>query len=187
MKFSYLILVLFLLITVFFAYNQLTTKINKPITNSNATEVANKMKIVSGAFKNNQTIPTKYTCDGENVSPPLSFSDVSGNTKALALIMDDPDAPGGTWTHWTLWDIDPRTTKVEEKSIPKVAIEGTTSFGKSGYGGPCPPSGRHRYFFTLYALDQELDLKAETKVEDLQTAMQGHILATSQLIGLYSR
>ncbi|GAG65703.1 unnamed protein product, partial [marine sediment metagenome] len=105
--------------------------------------------------------------------------------KSLVLIVDDPDAPAKTWVHWTVWNIDPKTTEILENSIPQDAVEGVTDFGTSGYGGPCPPSGTHRYFFKLYALDTTLDLSSSATVEDIQEAMEGHILDSVELIGLY--
>jgi Raf kinase inhibitor-like YbhB/YbcL family protein len=144
------------------------------------------MKIISSAFENNSKIPAKYTCDGENVNPPLSFSDIPSNAKSLALIMDDPDAPSGTWVHWIVFNINPKITSVEEGTIPAESKEGITSFGKKGYGGACPPNGTHRYFFKLYALDAVLNLTNPDKTT-LEKEMQGHILDKAELIGLYSR
>lgn len=144
------------------------------------------MKITSPAFQNNTKMPSKYTCDGEEINPPLSFADIPANAKSLVLIMDDPDAPSGTWVHWILFNINPKITSVEEGSIPSESKEGITSFGKTGYGGPCPPPGTHRYFFKLYALDATLNLTNPDKA-DLEKAMQGHILDSAELIGLYSR
>jgi len=145
------------------------------------------MKISSPAFGQNGTIPKKYTCDGENVNPPLSISQVPPSTQSLVLIMDDPDAPGRTFVHWTLWNIDPKITEIPENEVPEGARQGLTDFGTSGYGGPCPPSGIHRYFFKLYALDSKLELPSNAKKADLEQAMKGHILAQAELIGLYSR
>lgn len=145
------------------------------------------MQIASPAFQNNQSVPEKYTCDGDNVSPPLVFSEVPKEAKALVLINDDPDAPAGTWVHWTLWNIPLQTEKIEENSVPQEATEGVTSFGKPGYGGPCPPSGTHRYFFKLYALDTTLDLDSSSDVKKLEAALQGHVLQQAELVGLYSR
>lgn len=145
------------------------------------------MKIESSAFGNNQSIPSKYTCDGENISPPLKISGVPEGTKSLVLISDDPDAPMGTWVHWTVWNIDPQTQEIAENSLPPGAVEGETSFGKPGYGGPCPPSGTHRYFFKLYALDTSLDFDSSAKVKDIEQAMQGHVLDSAELVGLYKR
>lgn len=145
------------------------------------------MKITSSAFIHNTKIPSKYTCDGEDVNPPLEFSDVPENAKSLALIVDDPDAPMGTWVHWVLFNIPPDCRKIEENSIPKGAVEGINDFRKNNYGGPCPPSGTHRYFFKHYALDCVIDLKGTVTKKDLEKAMDGHIIAKAELIGLYSR
>jgi len=145
------------------------------------------MHITSSAFAHKEPIPSKYTCDGEDVSPPLVFADVPNDAKSLVLINDDPDAPRGTWVHWTMWNIDPTVREVPENTVPPASVEGTTSFGKPGYGGPCPPSGTHRYFFKLYALDTLLDLAPETDAATLEKAMDGHILAQAELIGLYQR
>ena len=158
------------------------------------------MQITSSVFLHNAAIPSKYTCDGVNVSPPLEISGVPEEAKSLALIMDDPDAPQGTWVHWTVWNITSYTKEIPENGIPNLApwdpnspaiplpaVEGVTSFGKPGYGGPCPHSGTHRYFFKLYALDITIDLPPSAKKEDAERAMEGHILASAELVGLYSR
>ncbi len=143
------------------------------------------MKITSSAFENNGNIPSKYTCDGEGINPPLNFSDIPASTQSLALIVDDPDAPSGTFVHWTVWNIDPKSTGIEENSIPSGAVQGMTSYGKEGYGVPCPPSGVHRYFFKLYALDAKLYLPS-VRADSLEKAMIGHTLAQAEIIGLYS-
>ena len=145
------------------------------------------MLIASAAFERNSSIPKKYTCDGENVNPPLTFSGVPENAKSLALIMDDPDAPRGTWVHWTMWNIDPSTINITVDSVPAGAVEGTTSSGKSVYGGPCPPSGTHHYYFKLYALDTILDLNKSSEKQELESAIEGHVLGQAELVGLYSR
>lgn len=145
------------------------------------------MNLISPAFSHNSSMPAKYTCDGENISPALEFGEVSEETRSLVLIMDDPDAPGGSWLHWTLWNISPATLMIEDGAVPEGAVEGTTSFGKTGYGGPCPPSGEHRYVFHAYALDGELSLGAGANREELESAMAGHIIAQAELIGLYRR
>ncbi|OGY46278.1 MAG: phosphatidylethanolamine-binding protein [Candidatus Buchananbacteria bacterium RIFCSPHIGHO2_01_FULL_46_12] len=145
------------------------------------------MKLVSSVFKNNGLIPPKYTCDGDDISPPLEISEVPAQAKSLALICDDPDAPAGNWIHWVIWNIDPETTEIMENSAPAKGIEGITSFGKAGWGGPCPPGGTHRYIFYLYALDTVLDLSKKTDAAGLKTAMAGQILAQLELTGLYSR
>ncbi len=140
------------------------------------------MQITSPAFQNEGDIPAKYTCKGEGINPPLQFSSVPQGTVSLVLVVDDPDAPSGTWTHWTLWNIDPSVSEIAENSIPKGAVEGTTSAGTKGYHGPCPPSGTHRYFFKLYALDTKLQLDSNAKVEDLSNTIQDHILAQAELM-----
>jgi len=144
------------------------------------------MKITSSAFENNQLIPSKYTCDGENINPPLLISDVPTEAQSLVLIMDDPDAPMGTWVHWTLFNIDSKTIEIAEDSVPSGAIQGRTN-SANNYGGPCPPSGTHRYFFKLYALDTELDLTAEADKAQIEQVMQNHIIDQAELIGRYSR
>lgn len=145
------------------------------------------MKITSPAFKNQELIPAKYTCDGENINPPLEISDIPPGAQSLALIMDDPDAPLRTWVHWLVWNINPEIKKISENSVPQGSVEGKTSFGKPGYGGPCPPSGTHRYFFKAYALDTLLDIVPNAGKAGLEKAMEGHILAKGELVGMYSR
>lgn len=157
------------------------------IQKTESGEVIEEMNITSTEFKDQGMIPAKYTCDGENINPPLTFMGIPSEAKSLVLIVDDPDAPGGTWLHWTVWNIDPASSGIEEGSTPSGSIEGVTDFGKPGYGGPCPPSGTHRYFFKLYALDINLDLDASASMEDLISAMEGHVLQDSELIGLYER
>ena len=141
------------------------------------------MVITSTAFENRGFIPSKYTCDGANVSPPLVIGDIPEGTQSLVLVVDDPDAIG-TWDHWIVWDI-PVRNKIEENSIP--GTEGMNSSNKHSYGGPCPPSGTHRYFFKIYALDLKLSLKPNLRKKDVENAMKGHILATGQLMGKYKR
>jgi Raf kinase inhibitor-like YbhB/YbcL family protein len=145
-----------------------------------------KMKITSSAFQQGGNIPSKFTCDGANTSPPLQISDVPSEAKGLVLIVDDPDAPSGLFTHWTAWNISPQTSTVAEGSTPK-GVQGTNDFGKSGYGGPCPPSGMHRYYFKIFALDRELDLPAGARRGQLDAAMKGHVIAQGELMGRYSR
>ncbi len=145
------------------------------------------MKITSPAFSQNSPVPAKYTCDGDNISPPLQFSEVSPEAKSLVLICDDPDAPGGTWVHWTAWNIDPKTSEIGEGKVPEGATQGLTDFGQVGYGGPCPPSGTHRYFFKLYALDVPLNITYQAKKEDIEKEIEGCILAQAELIGIYTK
>jgi Raf kinase inhibitor-like YbhB/YbcL family protein len=145
------------------------------------------MKISSPAFENNSKIPSKFTCDGENANPPLKIEDVPSGTKSLVLIVDDPDAPGGTFLHWLVWNIPPQTTLIEENSLPQGAVQGGNDFGKENYGGPCPPSGTHRYFFKLYALDKNLNLPKGSSLKEVEKEMEVHILDQAQLIGLYQK
>lgn len=145
------------------------------------------MKITSSVFQHNQNILSKFTCDGENVSPPLAFFDVPVSAKSLVLIVDDPDATIGTFTHWVVYNINPQAMEVLENSIPEGGIETKTDFGTSGYGGPCPMSGKHRYFFKLYALDTLLALSKNANKKMVEDAMKNHIIETAELIGLYSR
>jgi len=145
-----------------------------------------KMKVTSPAFQEGGNIPSKFTCDGTDTTPPLQISDVPAETKSLVMIVDDPDAPGGVFTHWLVWNMSPRTTTLAEGSTPKGA-QGTNDFGKSGYGAPCPPSGTHRYYFKIFALDRELDLPLGAKRRQLDTAMKGHVIAEGELMGRYSR
>ena len=144
------------------------------------------MNLSSPAFKNGGAIPIEYTCDGADVSPILSFSDVPENAKSLALILDDPDAPMGTWVHWLVWNVPPNVTgfsKGENITFP----QGKNDFGKLDYGGPCPPSGAHRYFFKLYALDTMLDLNKGSTRRQLESAMSEHVIEEVQLMGTYTR
>ena len=145
------------------------------------------MQIKSSAFENGGRVPPLYTCDGENINPPLDFTDIPKDARTLVLVMEDPDAPLGTWVHWLLWNIPPRAGGIREGGVPTGTTEGTTSFGAARYGGPCPQKGEHRYFFKLYALDLELELPEETKKESLEEAMVGHVLDKAELIGLYAR
>ena len=145
-----------------------------------------KMKITSSAFQQGGNIPSKFTCDGANTSPALQISGILAEAKTLVLIVDDPDAPSGLFTHWMAWNISPQTSTVAEGSTPK-GVHGTNDFGKSGYGGPCPPSGMHRYYFKIFALDRELDLPAGAKRGQLDAAMKGHVVAQGELMGRYAR
>jgi Raf kinase inhibitor-like YbhB/YbcL family protein len=145
-----------------------------------------KMKITSSAFQQGGNIPSKFTCDGGDTSPPLQIEGVPPAAKSLVLIVDDPDAPSGLFTHWLVWNISPEENTIAEGSNPK-GVQGTNDFGKSGYGGPCPPSGTHRYFFKIFALDRELDLSAGAKRKELGAKMTGHVIAQGELMGRYAR
>lgn len=145
------------------------------------------IQVTSTAFSEAGTIPKKHTCDGQDVSPQLSWSGVPEGTKSLALIMDDPDAPIGTFVHWVLYDI-PADVKELPEGVQGVGVQGVNDFRRSGYNGPCPPRGpAHRYYFKIYALDTTLGLKAGARKADVEKAMQGHILAWGQLMGKYGR
>ncbi|PYL81560.1 MAG: YbhB/YbcL family Raf kinase inhibitor-like protein [Verrucomicrobia bacterium] len=132
---------------------------------------ATSISITSPAFQGGGDIPAKFTCNGTNVSPGLQISGVPNEAKSLVLIVDDPDAPRGLFTHWIVWNIDPKTTQVAENSAPAGAVQGTSDFGKRNYGGPCPPSGTHRYFFKIFALDTKLDLKPSARRAELDAAI----------------
>lgn len=145
------------------------------------------LKLTSRAFSPGGKIPKKYTCDGSNTSPPLHIDNSPKSAKSVVLIVEDPDAPGGTWTHWVLWNINPKTTEISENSMPPDAIAGTNDFANTRYGGPCPPAGMHRYYFKVYAVDIIISLPSSSKKAAVEKAMAGHIVAKSSLIGTYSR
>lgn len=149
-------------------------------------------QIKSTAFEHGGNIPKKYTCDGADVSPPLSWTSPPEATKSLALICDDPDAPMGTWVHWVLFGLPPDTRELPEgvstqEVLPDGSKQGTTDFGRVGYGGPCPPSGTHRYYFKLYALNANPDLRPGLTKKELLKAIEKNILAQAELMGRYQR
>ena len=151
-----------------------------------------EMKVTSSAFEDGGMIPAKYTCDGADISPPLSWEGVPEGTMSIALISDDPDAPVGTWVHWVLFNLPGETRELPEnipaeETLANGAKQGTTDFGTVGYGGPCPPSGTHRYFFKVYALDTEIALESGADKSKLLKAMEGRILGQSELMGRYKR
>jgi Raf kinase inhibitor-like YbhB/YbcL family protein len=150
------------------------------------------MKLESSAFEANGLIPSQYTCDGANISPPLSWDAPPAETESLALIVDDPDAPVGIFVHWVAYDIPPETHQLPEGIAPQATLikggtQGKNDFGKLGYGGPCPPSGTHRYFFKLYALDRTLSLPPGATKAQLEAALNGHVLAAAELVGRYAK
>jgi len=147
---------------------------------------ASAISITSPSFQAGGDIPTKFTCNGTNVSPELQISSAPNEAKSVVLIVDDPDAPRGLFTHWIVWNIDPKTTRVAENSAPAAGVQGTNDFGKRNYGGPCPPSGMHRYFFKIFALDTKLELKPGARRAELDAAMRGHVLAQGELMARYS-
>lgn len=144
-----------------------------------------KLIITSPVFTNNNFIPEKYSCDGEDLNPPIFIDKVPAKTKSLALIIDDPDASSGSFVHWIIWNVDPKLTQIAEDSVP--GVEGLNSGGRKGYTGPCPPSGTHRYFFKVFAIDTMISLTANSKKGDLEKAVKGHVLAAGEIIGLYRR
>jgi Raf kinase inhibitor-like YbhB/YbcL family protein len=146
-----------------------------------------ELELTSAAFEEGEQIPAKYTCDGDELSPPLAWSSLPAGTRTLALIMHDPDAPSGDFAHWLAWNIDPEPGELPEGAA--APAEGSNGFGRPGYGGPCPPPGHgaHRYFFHLHALDAELGLEPGAAREHLQDAIEGHVLAEAKLIGIFQR
>jgi len=143
------------------------------------------MEITSAAFDHQTMIPKTYTCQGNDINPPLMISDIPDGTQSLSLIVDDPDAPMGTWVHWVVYNIPAATQKIQQDSVP--GLEAGNDFGQSSYGGPCPPSGTHRYFFKVYALDINFPAGSMESKKDLEAAMAGHILDKAELIGLYKK
>ena len=156
------------------------------------SEGGRKMQVASSAFTEGNMIPAKYTCDGQDISPPLEWKDVPAGTKTFALISDDPDAPSGNWVHWVAYNIPAGVTKLNEnvqreKEFANGMRQGSNDWPKIGYGGPCPPGGTHRYYFKLYALDAALDAKPGATKAQILSAMKGHVLAEAKLMGKYSR
>ncbi len=148
--------------------------------------------VTSSAFKNGEMIPLKYTADGRDISPPLKWKGDKAGVKSYVIVCDDPDAPGGTWVHWILYNIPPDINEIGEKTgntpeLPGNAVHGRNSWGKVEYGGPAPPSGTHRYFFTVYSIDVEIHLPSAPGIHELQEAMKGHVINEGQLMGLYRR
>lgn len=180
-------------VAVLFGIYLYTSPIESNVPNDiiNESNSMTELELVSSTFKHNGKIPSKYTCDGENINPPLAISGVEKKAKSLALIMDDPDIPKGineenVWDHWVVFNIPPDTTAVAENSEPS-GVQGVGTSGEVGYRGPCPPDREHRYIFMLYALDEELDLKEGATKQNVKDAMAGHILQKAELIGLYDR
>jgi Raf kinase inhibitor-like YbhB/YbcL family protein len=169
----------------------LLTKVEKKQENKkdnlSSIPISTVMKIESSAFSQNQAIPSKYTCDGADVIPPLRFSEIPSGAQSLALIVDDPDSPSGNFAHWVAWNIPADTKEILEGQVPAGAVQGKNDFGKTGYGGPCPGQGTHNYVFNLYALDARIDLPQGSSREELENAMVNHILSHAQTIGAYKR
>jgi len=154
-------------------------------TNETMGAEIKELAVTSSAFKNEENIPVKYTCEGDEVSPPINVEEIPEGTKSLVIIMEDPDAPNGTFTHWLLWNIDPGTAYLDDQSIETVS--GKNSAGETGYRGPCPPSGSHRYYFHVYALDNVLDLEEGAEKSELKLAMEPHIIGEGKLMGRYQK
>jgi Raf kinase inhibitor-like YbhB/YbcL family protein len=150
------------------------------------------LELESTAFAPGKSIPARYTCDGEDISPPLQWNDPPPGTQSLALIVDDPDAPAGAWVHWVLYNIPAKSRALQEDisadaELPDSSRHGKNSWGRLGYGGPCPPGGTHRYVFKLYALDTRLNLASGATKKQVLQAMRGHILAQAEMMGMYAR
>jgi len=150
-------------------------------------EVGVALELTSPEFEDGGKIPAKYTCDGENINPLLEIKDVPEDCVSLVLIVDDPDAPRGDWVHWMVWNLPPTTEVIGEGTLPDEAMEGYNDFGEMEYGGPCPPSGQHRYQFKLYALDIDLELDEDTSRVVIEKEIAGHILDETMLVGVYER
>jgi len=145
------------------------------------------LTISSPGFSHGEAIPARHTCDGDDTSPALIIGKAPQATQSLALVMDDPDAPMGDWVHWVVWNIPAQTREIPEHGLPPQASQGKNDWHRTGYGGPCPPAGTHRYFFRVYALDTTLHLGNSTTKDDLERAMQGHVLGKGELMGTYKR
>lgn len=145
------------------------------------------MRLNTSAFNDGGAIPKKYTRQGGNISPPLHLEEIPDRARSLALIVDDPDAPGGTFTHWLVYNIDPKTKEIRENSVPVIATQGRNDFGETEYDGPQPPSGEHRYFFKAIALDTVLGLPRGAKPQDVEKAIQGHVVDEAKIMGRYAK
>lgn len=162
-----------------------TVPVSTTVAPETTTSQENTLLITSPSFEQGADIPMVFSCDGNGISPELRVENLPDNTVTLALIMDDPDAPGGTWVHWVAFDFPP--TDVIPEGIPLLGIGGKNSWGTTGYGGPCPPSGTHRYFFKLFALDRPLELPEGSTIEEVLDALEGHVLDRAELMGRYTR
>lgn len=184
--FIVILLSLTLAALIFFAF---TGKLSDYFDNGRAADniSTSTMKISSDAFLNNGALPAKFTADGEKINPRLMIDGVPQAARSLMLVVDDPDAPSGTFTHWTVWNIDPAVAEIAENSVPAGAVQGITSDGEPGYVPPAPPSGTHRYYFKIYALDTKLDLRESAGISELMSAVKGHIVDKAELMGSYGR
>lgn len=187
-----LTIILFLIITsiifcIFLINYYQTISLKKSIEELKVIDNSSSMIISSPVFLNGSQIPDNYGCHGQDINPPLIFSEVPQDAKSLVLLVDDPDAPLGDWVHWLIFNIDPQTKSIAENSVPSGAVIGLNSFGDKNYGGPCPPLGTHRYEFKLYALDTVLNLSSSAEKADIISNINGHIIAQAILTGTYSR
>ncbi len=183
-KLVILLVVILLIVSSLFIFLGLKSRQTK--NNPEKTEREEIMKVTSPVFTQEEQMPEDYTCDGENVNPPLNIVNLPAGTQSLAIIVDDPDAPGGDFSHWLVWNINPQTKEIMEDSVPENAVVGTNDFKKMEYDGPCPPSGTHRYVFKVLALGTKLELGEGATREELDEAMDEHVLDSAELIGLYS-
>jgi hypothetical protein len=159
-----------------------------PVTKTDKPEnQAVTFRISSGAFTDGSDIPVKYTCDGSDISPPVSVSGIPESAKSLIILLDDKDTPSGTWVHWLMWNIPAGVSEIPENSVPAGAIQGKNGFGDNSYGGPCPPTGRHRYLFTMYALDTYLTLPSGSTKEEVINSVNTHIMSRAEYSGYYTR
>jgi Raf kinase inhibitor-like YbhB/YbcL family protein len=175
------------LVIIFFGIVAMQRAFNTAQESAKNISYTTNMLLTSPSFENNAAIPKKYTCDGGDINPELLIQNVPDDAKSLALILDDPDAPNGIFTHWVVWNIDPRTMSIKQESVPPKSSEGKNSAGRVGYIGPCPPSGVHHYHFKMYALDAMLALPEGASKAELEKSMQGHILEETDFVGTYSR
>jgi Raf kinase inhibitor-like YbhB/YbcL family protein len=182
--FPFALVIVFCIVGVIFNINLKQPLSHSPVHPFNQKEGHMKLTTV---FEHNSNIPSVYTCDGQDLAPELTISDVPASAKELVLIVDDPDAPMGTWVHWLVYNIPVNTTSIDAKNLPQGIKQGITDFGRIGWGGPCPPSGTHRYFFKLYAIDKVLELPIGAKKAQLVHSIKDHIIEKSELIGLYKR
>lgn len=185
-KLAVIIILIIVITAVIAAFKLSSDKIGQRNIMDTESKKISSLTLTSPAFERNKSIPSKYTCDGININPPLKISGVSEKTKSLVLIMDDPDAPVGIWDHWIKWNIPASATLIFEGQEPE-GVSGKGTSGNLTYVGPCPPSGEHRYFFKLYTLDTKLDLPEGSNKKETGNAMQGHILQQTELVGLYKR
>jgi Raf kinase inhibitor-like YbhB/YbcL family protein len=188
---KFLLIIIFIIILglgVFLLYKysgRKTTSFTSP--DQSKINTTTPMTISSPAFLDSQAIPKQYSCDGDGTNPPLAFSNIPAETKSLALLVEDPDAPTPPWIHWVMWNISPATTQISENSVPTGAMQGQGSSGQNVYGSLCPPSGLHHYIFIVYALDTTLTIPSYSTADNLKSAMQGHVIEQTQLTGTYTR